>query len=99
MGLLGVMLRSFQKFFDAYKPEDIPSRESDLPQQKSDAHCREIAKEINTVIAERLNEMERKFPTLPAHQEEPAMLTTALKKALHSSLSLVKVEDGGYNIK
>lgn len=94
IGLLWVVVRLLQNFFREYSSLDkntfATDFENKLQKQKTVLSCQERNKEINIVISKRLTKMEQEFPDLKTQNEVPEMLTSAFKKALHSSLNLLK---------
>ena len=98
MALLLVMLRLLQKYFESYS-ESITACKQRLETKQRIGITRNnrfsdaLTDEINTVLNDRLAEMERKFPVSTGREEEPEQITTAFKQVLHSSLDALKVAE------
>lgn len=94
IGLLWLIVRLLQHFFDTYSSLDeneyATDFENKLKKQKTVLSCQERNKAINTVISKRLMELEQKLEPLKTYNEDSQMLTFALRQILHSSLSLLK---------
>lgn len=96
MALLLVMVRLLQKYFESYNESIIACK-----QRSETKKCIELTKinrpsdsltdEINTVLNDRLTEMERKFPVPSVRDEAPERITTVFKQVLLSSLNLLKI--------
>lgn len=71
--------------------------QSRLNLQKNEMEILEAEAVINTVINERLAEMEQKFPTVQPQEDVSELLTGNFKRVLHSSLNLLKT--GQYEAK
>ncbi|MEZ4968100.1 MAG: hypothetical protein R2814_00255 [Flavobacteriaceae bacterium] len=100
IGLLSVIVRLLQRYFEAYVDLDNADNDSRLPhylelQNEILSRCRK-KEEINTVINERLMEMERKLHKIPSEENHPKegaeILTQSLKQLLASTMTLLKVK-------
>lgn len=98
IGLLSVIVWLLQKYFEMYsslytsQSNEIAELQNHLKLKKSEMEILEAEAEINTVINERLAEMEEKFPTEQPQEEQLEMLIINFKKVLHSTLNLLKTE-------
>ena len=98
MALLLVMVRLLQKYFENYN-ESITACEqrSETAQRvgitRNNRFSDALTDEINTVLNDRLAEMERKFPVSTGREEVPEQITTAFKQVLLSSLDVLKVAE------
>lgn len=96
--LLWLIIRLLQKYFDTYSNVYISQSNQNLKEQKclevqqNKVSFLKINQEINVVIDERLTEMEQKFSTEQLQEELTEILTENFKKALHSTLNLLKTE-------
>src|SRR5690606_11522335 len=98
IGLLSVIVWLLQKYFEMYsslytsQSNEIAELQNHLKLKKSEMEILEAEAEINTVINERLAEMEEKFPTEQPQEDQLEMLIINFKKVLHSTLNLLKTE-------
>ncbi|PPL01016.1 hypothetical protein [Parapedobacter indicus] len=94
IGLLWIVVQELQHFFETYSSLDeniyATDFENKLKKLKAITSWQEANKEINSVIAKRLAEMEQKIPVSQTQNEDPEMLASAFKQVLHSSLNLLK---------
>lgn len=106
IGLLSVIVWLLQKYFDTYSSLHTPenSQMTELQNRFSIRQKETLGSEneINTIINNRLMEMEQKFPTIlheEEHQEEEAeVLTETLKHVLTSYMNLLKVKPQDSNL-
>ncbi len=98
IGLLSVIVWLLQKYFEMYSSLHLSENthlnefQNHLKLQKNTSQVSEMEQQINTLINERLTEMEDKFPTKQTQEEPSEMLTRNFKKVLHSTLNLLKTE-------
>jgi hypothetical protein len=100
IALLIVIVWLFQSYFETYSSLNknylVTDLENNSREQNVKKSCKEISVEINNVIIERLNEMEKRLPDLKTQENLPHnelyLLTINLKRLLHSSLNLLKVD-------
>lgn len=100
IGLLGLVIWLLQKYFDAYSSlQNTEKIQNEIVQQhsavaKKNTETFNAQQEINTVIHQRLIEMERQFPHNETPKKlsdrEPELLALNLKAAIRSTLNLLK---------
>lgn len=96
MALLLVMVRLLQKYFENYNEsitacEQRSETKKRIGIRKANRFSDALTDEINTVLNDRLTEMERKFPVPSVRDETPERITTVFKQVLLSSLNLLKI--------
>ncbi len=102
IGLLWLIVRLLQRYFDAYayldRADDDDRLQQHLQEGKEIVTYQKRETDINSVIDERLSEMEKRFPSQQSANEPPEMFMTAFKQLIHATLNLLKEEkrDSGH---
>ena len=96
IGFLFLMMHLIQKYFETYSNVYNAEINSAI-EIKNQMHSKikkntDIQKEINRVIQNRLTEFEHKFPSIPNENEIPALFLEQTKKAIITSLHLIKMK-------
>ncbi len=98
IGLLSIIVWLLQKYFEMYsslhtsESNQTAELQNHLNLQKNEMEILQAEEEINTIINERLAEMEQKFPTLQPQEDVSELLIGNFKKVLHSTLNLLRTE-------
>ncbi|MFB2118617.1 hypothetical protein [Parapedobacter sp. 2B3] len=102
IGLLWLIARLLQRYFDAYaylnRADDDDRLQQHLQEEKEIDTYRKRKTDINSVIDERLSEMEKRFPSQQSANEPTEMFMTAFKNMINNALSILKEEkrDSGH---
>lgn len=98
IGLLAVIVWLLQNYFEMYsslhtpQSNEVAELQNHLKLKKSEMEILEAEAEINTIIIERLAEMDHKFPTLQPQEDASELLIGNFKKVLHSTLNILRTE-------
>lgn len=96
IALLFLMMYWIQKCFEIYtniyNGKLINAIEIRKQMQNKPQNTIDFQKEINSVIQNRLSEFERKFPLVANENEIPLKFIEHTKKAISTSLQLVKIK-------
>jgi len=95
IGFLFLMIQLIQKYFEAYANLDNSELNKAIEIRKQiqikTQNTIDFQREINSVIQNRLTELERKFPSVANENEIVSKFIEQTKKAISTSLQSIKI--------
>jgi len=95
IGFLFLMIQLIQKYFEAYANLDNSELNKAIEIRKQiqikTQNTIDFQREINSVIQNRLTELERKFPSVANENEILSKFIEQTKKAISTSLQSIKI--------